>query len=93
MLSLVKEDTFYMKEDSFPQFREIFSDLAREQDFPIYWFNEDNSGEIEINIHSSFAEDLEELITDNVYPDYNKDLSALVDLVNTYGNLTSFYYK
>lgn len=93
MLELVKKGSFYLEEDKNPQFREIFSDLASEQDFPIRWYNEDNSGEIEVNIHVSFVEDLEDIIENDIYPHYKEDLINLSNLVKHYDYVSCFYYK
>lgn len=91
-MKIVENNNYEIKEVDSPELRDIFADLARDHGFPIYWYNEDNTGEIQINIHDTFISDLEEIIESKVY-DYTDTLKELKTLIEDNENITTFYYN
>ncbi len=89
----LKQDLQYeIKESENPKLRDIFADLARDHGFPIYWYNEDNTGDIQVDIHSTFISDLDEIISSNVY-DYNDTLKELLAVIKENSHIPYFYYN
>ena len=63
MIKTFTNNTLFIEENTNPELRDLLETLARDQDYSnITWYNEDNTGEIEIFMYETFGDDLEVLL-------------------------------
>lgn len=66
---------YFINEKMYPKFRDLLSNLVTEHYLENYisWFCEDNSGPIQIQIFDSLKDDIEYIINDYYYEEFNEE--------------------
>lgn len=91
---LEKEISYVVYESLFPEIRNTLEILAKENNFSIYWWGEDNSGDIQVNIHNTWCIDLQNILDDvDLRDGYGvEELQDLIKLVENNLECNSFTY-